>query len=52
MFRQQRECMYPRMAHKLEEVESGVMGWGQKWRRMERDLGKDMHTPIIWKLQH
>ena len=50
MFRQQRECMYPRMVQKLEEVESGVMEWEQKWRRMERDLGKDMKIPVIWKM--
>ena len=50
MFRQQRECMYPRTAQKLEEVESGVMEWEQKWRRMERELGKDMKIPIIWKM--
>ncbi len=50
IFRQQRECMYPRAVQKLEEVESGVMEWEQKWRRMERDLGEDMKIPIIWKM--
>ena len=50
MFRQQRECMYPRTVQKLEEVESGVMEWEQKWRRMARDLGKDMKIPTIWKM--
>ena len=39
MFRQQRECMYPKAVQKLDEVESGVMEWEQKWRRMEKDLG-------------
>ena len=31
--------MYPKAVTKLEEVESGVMEFETKWRRMEKGLG-------------
>lgn len=50
MFRQQRECMYPKVAKKLEDVESAVMEWEQKWRRMEKEMGKEMKIPDLMKM--
>ena len=50
MLRQQRECMYPRAAKKLEEVEPMVMEWEQRWKRMEREMGNNYEVPDLMRM--
>lgn len=49
--RMHRECLNPRAVTSMEQVESAIMTWEEKWRKMLRESGGEgIRIPDRWKM--